>query len=65
MFKVVVRGGLEVQAVYGVIFPSGACVGFLMYEYGASHWSMGHSIVVKGSENFHIGQYGSCCILLL
>ena len=54
---VVVWVGLEVPSVDRVIFLGGACVRFLMYEYGTS-------VVVKGSEHCRIGQYGGCCILL-
>ena len=31
MCTVVVQGGLEVPALYGVIVPGGACVGILMF----------------------------------
>ena len=59
---VVVRGGLEVPAVDGVIVPGGTCVGILTYEYRTSHWKKGHYVLVEGSEHCRIGRYSWCCI---
>ena len=59
---VVFWGILELPSVDSVIFPGGACVGFLMYEYRKSHWAKIHYVVVEGSKHFRIGRCVGCCI---
>ena len=48
MCTVVVRGGLEVPAVDNMIVTGGACVGIIMYGYGAYHWAKGYYVLVEG-----------------
>ena len=62
MCTVMVQGGMEIPAVYGLIVQGGTRVGILMYYYGASHQAKGCSVVVKGSKIFLIGRYIRCCI---
>ena len=62
VYPVVVWGVLEVPSVDGMIVPGSACVGFLIYEYGASYRAKGHSVVVEESKHFRIGRYGGCFI---